>query len=163
MLARHASPPPLVFQAHEIHPSSEVDWTLGSDWETEQHLREVRNSLVRDMLASGRSVQYRSTGNSLYPMVRPNDVTMWEQVTDCSILVVGDVVFCAVQPGDRFYGHMIHNIGTWYGTTYWDIGNMKDPPHINGWCYAEHIYGRLMEVSPIQHSTTRLHQPYELS
>ena len=121
------------------------------------------NWLVRDMLLSGRSVQFRSSGNSLYPMVRSGDVTMWEPVRDHSLLEVGEVVFCAVQPNSRFYGHMIHKIGKWNEVTHWEIGNMKEPPRINGWCLAEHIFGRLMEVSPIQPRTDRLYQPYLLS
>ena len=112
------------------------------------------------MLKSGRSVQFRSSGDSLKPMVRSGDVTMWEPVTDHSLLEVGEVVFCAVQPGDRFYGHMMHHIGYYFGTKYWNIGNMKDPVHINGWCYAEHIYGRLMETSSVQPKPElRLYQP----
>ena len=107
--------------------------------------------MIKDFLVSKRSVQFRSSGDSLAPRVRSGDVTMWEPITDHSSLEVGDVVFCAVQPGDRFYGHMIHDIGEWHGATYWSIGNMKDPPHINGWCSAEHIFGRLMEV--IEHQT----------
>ena len=46
---------------------------------------------------------------------------------------------------------MIHKIGYWKdGSRYWLIGNMADPPIINGWCAAKHIYGRLMEVSPVR-------------
>ena len=55
---------------------------------------------------------------------------------------------------------MIHYISDWQGTKYWAIGNMKDPVRINGWCYAEHIYVRLMEVSPVQlKPDLRLYQP----
>ena len=65
-----------------------------------------------------------------------------------------------MQPGDRFYGHMTHEIGTCItGKSYCMIGNMKDPVRINGWCYAEHIFGRLMEISPIQPRAKRLDQP----
>jgi hypothetical protein len=77
---------------------------------------------------------------------------MWEPVTDHSVLKVRDVVFCAVQPGDRFFGHMIHSIGDWHGAKYWSIGNMKG--HINGWCFAEHIFGLLMDVSSIKPAVT---------
>ena len=139
-----------LFQAHEVHPSQVLDWTLVEDPHEEQRLREVRNYMITDFLLSKRSVQFRSTGSSLAPMVQSGDVTMWEPITDHSVLEVGDVVFCAVQPGDRFFGHMIHNIGDWYGAKYWSIGNMKDPPRINGWCLAEHIFGRLLEVSSIK-------------
>ena len=41
-------------------------------------------------------------------------------------------------------------VGDWGGTTFWQIGNLKDPPHMNGWCYTEHIYGVFFEVSGIQ-------------
>ena len=92
-------------------------------------------------------------------MVWSGDMTMWEPLHDHSLLEVGEVVFCAVQPHSRFYGHMIHEIGTWLVVPYWMIGSMKDPVHINGWCYAEHIFGRLMEISPIQPRVNRLKQP----
>jgi len=143
-----------------VHPEDEKDWTLDADWETELSRRNVRNSMCKDMLLAGRSVQFRSSGNSLHPFVRSGDVTMWEPVKDHSLLEVGDVVFCVVQPGDRFYGHMIHEFGTWItGMSYYVIGNMKDSMRINGWCYAEHIFGRLMEISPIQPRAKRLDQP----
>ena len=90
----------------------------------------------------------------MWPLVQSDDVTIWEPVEDHSELKVGDIVFCAVQPNDRFYGHAIHEIKTWLdGSTYWMIGNLKDPPRINGWCAAEHIYGRRMEVSHMRPET----------
>ena len=150
----------MLFGAHEVHPKDEIDWTQNADLGNEMKLRLVRNAMIKEMLVGGRTVQYRSTGDSLKPRVRSNDVTMWEPVKDHSLLKVGDIVFCVVQEGDRFYGHAIHEIGTWTnGKTYWMIGNLKNPPHINGWCYAEHIFGRLMEVSPIQPRASRLEQP----
>ena len=90
-----------------MHPEDEEDWTLDADWETELSRRDVRNSMCKDVLLAGRSVRFRSSGNSLHPFVPSSDVTMWEPVTDHSLLEVGDVVFCVVQPGDRFYGHLI--------------------------------------------------------
>ena len=33
---------------------------------------------------------------------------------------------------------------------YWWIGNLDIPPWYNGWCYKEHIYGVLFEVSGVQ-------------
>ena len=113
-------PPPTIFRAHEVHPEDEDDWTLNPALGDEMELREMRNHMMKDMLLAGRSVQYRSTGKSLEPFVRSGDVTMWDPVTDHSILVVGDIDFCAVQDGDRFYGHAIHDIVTWTnGRTAW--------------------------------------------
>ena len=106
--------------------------------------------MIKDLLVSKRTVQYRSAGGSLAPRVQEDDVTMLEPIVNHASLVVGDIVFCAVQARDRFYGPMIHYIGDWNGTTWWQIGNTKNPPLINGWCYAEHIFGRLMEVSHVQ-------------
>ena len=104
-----------------------------------------------NMLKSGRSAQFRSSGNSLWPMVKSGDVAIYEPVVDHSLLTVGEVVFCRVQTSNRFYAHMIHKIEYWKdGSRYWVIGNMAEPPVINGWCAAKHIYGRLMEVSPLQ-------------
>ena len=144
-------PPVIIFGGHEVHPSLETDWTLGTgDFDVEKALRQHRNVLVMNMLKSGRSAQFRSSGNSLWPMVKSGDVTIYEPVVDHSLLKVGEVVFCRVQTSNYFYAHMIHNIGTWDGVTYWDIGNANNPPHINGWCYAEHIFGRLMETSRVQ-------------
>ena len=142
--------PHMIFEAHGVHPSQEVDWTLDRDQGVEQSNCDMRNSMIKDMLQSGRSVQYRSTGNSLNPLVVSGDVTMWEPVKDHSQLVVGDVVFCCVQEGDRYFGHAIHSIVKDSGETYWWIGNLKTPPRINGWCGKEHIFGQLYEVSEVQ-------------
>ena len=80
---------------------------------------------------------------------------MWEPVMDHSTLVVGEIVWCCVQPMRRYYGHAIHFIGEWGGKPFWQIGNLKEPPDINGWCYAEHIYGVVMEVSGVQPTLTK--------
>ena len=61
---------------HEIHPADEIDWTIDSDWEKELEKRNTRNTMVRDALAVGRAVQFRSSGNSLWPVVKSGDVTM---------------------------------------------------------------------------------------
>ena len=136
----------MICEAHEVHPSQEVDWTLGK---REKENRLIRNLMIKKMLQSGRSVQFRSSGNSLKPKVISGDVTMWEPVKDHSLLKVGDIVFCVVQPTGRYYGHAIYSIAYWNGTKYWRISNLNEPPHINGWCYKEHIYGQLYEVSGV--------------
>ena len=87
------APPAIIFQAHEVHPEDEEDWTLDADWETELIRRNMRNSMCKDMLLAGRSVQFRSSGNSLHPFVRSGDVTMWEPVKDHSLLEVGTSSF----------------------------------------------------------------------
>ena len=144
----------MIFEAHEIHPADELDWIKDPDVD-EYEEREKRNFMLRDMLQSGESVQFRSSGNSLRPKVQSGDVTMWEPVTEegCADLKVGDIVFCRPQPKNYFYGHAIHEINQWSdGRTYWVISNLKKGSEfkINGWCLAEHIYGKLMEVSGVE-------------
>ena len=86
-----------LFNAHEIHPADERDWTLVGDRDKELELREIRNKLAEEILRSRRSVQFIFTGNSLHPLVQTDDVTMWEPILDHSKLRIGDVVFCRVQ------------------------------------------------------------------
>ena len=97
-----------------------------------------------------RPVQTRSTGTSLHPIVQSGDVTIWEPVGDHARLEVGDIVFCRVQTSQHYHFHMIHKIDMWGRRKYWDIGNLRKPRHTNGYCYAEHIYGRLVAMSPVQ-------------
>ena len=131
--------PYLILEAHEVHPHE-------GDGHWVERLREVRNALIRDQLQSGRSVQYRSTGWSMWPYVRSGDSCIFDPVVDCSKLrAEWDVVFCMVQPSQRFYAHLVHSIDTVQdGRLRFWISNREG--HVHGWCYDEHIYGRLIEV-----------------
>ena len=82
-------------------------------------------------LQLGMPVIYRSLGWSLYPRVWPNDECTYEPVTSADDVNENDIVFCQVQPGDRFYGHLV-----------WRKWFLEGRP--NGWCSIEHIYGRLV-------------------
>ena len=140
--------------AHEVRPEPDVDWTLSADWMTELRLREVRNNQIKQQLQAGLNVCYRSSGSSLWPRVCCNDRCTYEPVRDASVQVeVGDIVFCQVQPSDRFYAHVVAKkalIPVWCPVDirtqqhYFTITNIKG--HVNGWCYAEHIYGKLIDV-----------------
>ena len=109
---------------------------------------------MKRMLQNGQSVQYRSSGNSLRPLVYSGDCCILVPVWDPALLVPYDVVFCEVQPGNRFYTHYILRIewetaaassaATGEPKRKFIIGNARH--HENGYCYDEHIYGRLVEV-----------------
>jgi hypothetical protein len=142
--------PPFVMESrHETRPEHDVDWTLcPEDWGKELRLRKCRNEMIKGKLLAGRSVCYRSSGWSLYPRVYSNDLTTYEPVTSAYQVQVDDIVFCEVQPGDRFYAHLVKRKewvwteaggGEWYFT----ISNAQGRE--NGWCHIEHIYGRLAE------------------
>ena len=123
-----------LFQAHEVHPDDEVDWTSPDveDWPEEQRLREVRNNMIMEVLSNGQTVQYKSTGSSMYPQIWSGDTCMFEPVFSTSTINVNDVVFCRVRPKMFFYAHKVIRIETpaesarpWY-----IIGNNKG--HENG-------------------------------
>jgi len=122
-----------------------VDWTLHEDWDIEQRPREERNKHIKERLLAGKNVCYRSSGNSLWPTVKSGDLCEFEPIkaasADDSKLM--DIVFCEVQPGDRFYAHLFLRKETndHSGKTRFIIGNKSG--YENGWCFLEHIYGRL--------------------
>ena len=98
--------------------------------------------MIKNQLLLGRPVIYRSSGWSLWPRVWPNDQCTYGPVTSADDVNEKDIVFCQVQPGDRFYGHLVsrkwfHN-DEWYFT----ISNLKGRE--NGWYAIKHIYGRLI-------------------
>ena len=138
-----------ICEAHEVHPVHPGD----GDWE-QLRRREVRNALIVSQLKAGRTVQYRSTGWSMWPFVHDGDCCLFEPVFDCSQLrPEWDVVFCLVQPTNLYYAHLVHSIETVQDDSagsanksrlrFW-ISNREG--HVHGWCYDEHIYGRLIEV-----------------
>ena len=66
-------------------------------------MRDVRNELIKMALLEGRMICYRSSGNSLKPRVCSGDQCCFVPVTHDAEVKVNDIVFCEVQPGDRFY------------------------------------------------------------
>ena len=141
-----------VFRAHEVHPAQDVDWTRTGDWSEEQERRMLRNILIKEQLLGGRTVQYCSSGNSLKPDVWSGDCCLFEPVESESDLEKGDIVFCQVQPGDKFYAHKILKVesvkaaGSARGRYRKKYTIGKNKGHTNGYCYIDHIYGRLFEV-----------------
>ena len=86
----------------------EMDWTLSDAWPQELRLREVRNQLLKENLLNGKSVIYRSSGNSTAPRVRSNGRTTYDPVGTAESVNESDIFFfCSVQPGLRFYAHLV--------------------------------------------------------
>ena len=105
-------------------------------------MRAVRNEMIKEQLQLGKPVIYRSSGWSLYPRVWPNDQCTYEPVTSADEVQEDDIVFCQVQPGDRFYGHLVSRKWFQDGEWYFTISNLQG--RSNGWCSIKHIYGRLI-------------------
>ena len=113
-------------------------------WDDEQR---CRWHMCKKQLLEGTPVQYKSGGNSLYPLVHANDSCLFAPVVNPDTLKVGDIVFCDVQPGNRFCAHMIKTIEctrTAVSARRFIISDRSG--HVNGHCFDEHIYGRLVEV-----------------
>ena len=83
-----------------------MDHTLVQDYVEELRLRGEKNNLIKDQLRQWRTVAYLSSGWSLHPMVNQNDMCSYLPVRFDEQIHEGDVVFCAAQPGDRFYAHL---------------------------------------------------------
>ena len=145
MLAKPARLPPFVLEPHEVRTELDVDWAIcPEDWHMELNLRQVRNKMIKEKLQQGRSVVYRSSGWSLWPRVSSGDNLTYNPVTKDSQVEEGDIVFCEVQPCDRFYAHVVKS-KTWsdrWAHYVYMIANLKGRG--NGWCYIVHIYGRMV-------------------
>ena len=107
--------------------------------------------MIKDQLLEGRTVQYKSSGNSLRPQVYSNDTCCLEPVCGSHELAQieirkDDIVFCEVNPGFHFYAHKVLRIEGCQGTDdkVYVIGNNKG--FENGWCHRDQIYGRLIEA-----------------
>ena len=119
-------PPYVLNFAHEITPELDVDWTrCPDDWERELRLRKVRNELLKENLQAGKPVIYRSSGWSLWPRVWPNDQCTYEPVTSADQVHKEDIVFCEVQPDDRFYAHVVSRKWLKDGEWYFTMPNMN--------------------------------------
>ena len=136
---------------HEVwaDPIGGGDWTLNDDWGVKDHLRWERNVRIKEQLQKGLNVCYRSS-DSMWPTVKSGDLCVFAPfpaAASAEDIQVGDIVFCEVQPGNRFCTHFVLrkdcdvNRGEWCCT----IGNKDGRPdgHENGWAYMATIYGRL--------------------
>ena len=106
--------------------------------------------MIKEMLLEGTSNKYRSSGSSLYPKVKCGDECTYAPVEEAHEIEEYDIVFCEVQPGDRFYAHMVK--AKYWDTTdncwYFIISRIDGKE--NGWCALEHIYGRLVKVNGVK-------------
>ena len=140
--------PHLILEAHEVQPGDEFDkdWTLNEDQVEERRLREVRNELIREHLAKGKTVSFRQSGWSLWPRVCSNDSCTYIPVRFEGQVLEGDIVFCIVQPSGYDYAHLVKEKE--YDRSrreykFW-ISNLKG--RSNGFCYIEHIFGKHVQA-----------------
>ena len=122
-----------------------MDWTsCPENFAKELRLRKLRNDMLKEQLLLGKPVVYRSSGWSLWPRVWPNDLCGFDPVTSPDEVRKDDIVFCQVQPGNRYFAHVVSR--KWFEDDDWYfiISILKGIQ--NGWCSIKHIYGRLTKV-----------------
>ena len=142
-------PPFFIQEAHEVNPGNDLDydWTLRpEDKEKEMRLREIRNRMIKELLLDGKNIAYRQSGWSLWPRIHSNDLTYYYAVSADSEVEEGDIVFCQVDPGERYYAHLVKTKEWHYmrGEWLYTISNMEGRP--NGTCFIGQIYGKLYRV-----------------
>ena len=132
MVMRPARCPPDVVlgSPHEADAQYHQDWTKvpGDFWDDDRYSkekarRERRDQLHREHLEEGKPVFYKSTGDSMWPLIQSNDhctlhpikavtagrggVGLEKEKTEIG---VGDVVFCRVQPKNLYFTHFVHKV-----------------------------------------------------
>lgn len=143
------------------------DGTRNTNYDIELKRRHERDLAIEHTLKRGRSAEYRSSGNSLLgagvesgnmcryipiEAVRfPKDESGFE-----SSLKERDIVFCQVQPSNKFFAHMIHRIQWWIPDQryYYVISGSARGAHANGWCYIDTIYGLMTHTGPTRETMT---------
>ena len=143
----------------------DYDWTDTLDKTLWSWLNNKRYEIMKEALLSGESVQFISGGNSLIPYVYSGDTCFLHPIVPgkTSNILPGDIVFCAVQDGDRYYVHLVWRVLTWETNEgvkkqVYVIGNNKPEPNkkCNGWSYREHIFGLLVKTERGSHVPERV-------
>ena len=98
---RKTSQPP-----HTLMPDTDFQQEGNLNKENRRR-RKLRNSRIKDLLQEGRTITFRSEGWSLWPKVSSMDATTYEPVKSAEDVGETDIVFCEVQPGDRFCARMV--------------------------------------------------------
>ena len=108
---------------------------------------------MRELLLANIPVQFCSTGWSLHPLIESNEACHLKPVgSNTDDVVPGDIVFCLVQPNNRYYVHLVWRKYVYHAPDGVDrltfvIGNNKQPggggKKKNGWCYREHLIGKV--------------------
>lgn len=94
-----------------------------------------------EQLKAGVTVSFRPHGNSMQPRIESGQLVTVEPVTDPNQVKVDDIVLCKVD--GRQWLHLVSAIGS---DGRFQISNNKG--HVNGWCKASNVFGRLVKVDP---------------
>jgi hypothetical protein len=143
-----------------------IDWTWDRNMAVWDEKYDKRFCMMREMLLHGRTVQMSSGGDSLVPLVYPDEVCVFAPASGKRIRN-NDIVFCRVQPGNHWYCHLVWRVEKDFRSGFqkdkFIIGNNKigQKRKENGYCFREHIYGILERTArgvylPPRHDTSAL-------
>ena len=108
--------------------------------------------MMLEALHQGNTVQIKSGGRSLEPLVYAGDTCFFDPIIPGHNIMSGDIVFCRVLPRMYYFVHLVWRVEKklFNGVlkdTFW-IGNYKDGDarRCNGWTHREFIYGILTKA-----------------
>ena len=80
--------------------------TWDPDREQEFRTREIRNRMKEEKLKRGCTAAYRSSGRSLEPTIKSNELCLFAPAR-AGFVEKGDIVFCKVQPSNQYFAHKV--------------------------------------------------------
>ena len=91
------------------------DWADVVDTEQWSFLNNKRYDIMKEALQGGNPVRMISGGTSLQPLVWSGDTCIINPIIPGvnSKIQAGDIVFCQVQPCDRYYIHLVWEASPW--------------------------------------------------
>ena len=125
------------------------DWTDVQDTQMWRWLVEKRHVMTKEQLLKGNAINMTSKGASLAPLLNSGDTFTIRPIFDNQKILAGDIIFAAVQPGDRHYIHLVWSVREEVGKRVevsrkvFHIGNNRlgAEKKYNGWCWREHVFG----------------------
>ena len=105
--------------------------------------------MAKEQLGKGNAIKMTSKGASLTPLLNSGDTFIIRAAFDNQKIRAGDIVFAAVQPGNRMYIHLVWSVREEVDKRVdvrrqvFHIGNNKTGAErkYNGWCWREHVFG----------------------
>ena len=108
--------------------------------------------MMREALYQGNTVQIKSGGKSLEPLVYSGGTCFFDPVIPGHNILAGDIVFCHMVSKMCYFVHLVWRVkktlvsGVWKDT-FWIGNNRSGVARLcSGWTYREFIYGTLTKT-----------------
>ena len=107
----------------------------------------IEDEVMEEALKAGATISYRSSGNSLKPLIWSGQVCTLIPVRFAETVNEGDIVFCKVQESGEYYTLKVLS-KRWDGRRhedYWMLGNASG--NARGLCYLQDIFGKVVDIN----------------